>query len=274
MAKSVKPGRLSHMNAVIDDLDSAVEHYVNKFDGNFILDLPGPNWNACLIEIGGIIIELFAPFNFMLNSRHGAHWLGVEYEAPMKESRAAVAANNIRIFRDLDVAFHTDPADGFGIDYELFEGSFFGPDAAHVTSHTRDPDYWRSEHPAGYTGPVGYTQAVSRIEPAAQLLKGLFDADPIYDEDRPMLAAKAKGVLVADHVVELLEPTGPGVLMDELMRVGEGIRSTVFGVADVAKARSHFESQGFPVIAGGRPDSFAIDPSANFGLLFEYAQKA
>ena len=32
----------------------------------------------------------------------------------------------MRIFRDLEVAFHTDPMDGFGVDYELYEGTFFG----------------------------------------------------------------------------------------------------------------------------------------------------
>lgn len=271
---TVTPGRLSHMNAVIDNLDACVKHFTEKFDGNFMLDLPGPNWNACLIEVGGVIIEFFAPFNFMLNSRNGPHWLGVEYEAPMKEGRAAVAANNVRIFRDLEVAFHTDPMDGFGVDYELFEGTFFGPDANHVTSHTRDPAYWRDQHPAGFTGPWGYTQAVASLEPAGALLENLFGSKRVYEADRPAMAAKAWGYEVADHTVELLAPTGPGALMDELMRSGEGIRSTVFAVADAAKARAHFAGLGFPIIEGTLPGSFAIAPEANFGLLFEFAEKS
>lgn len=274
MTTVVKPGRLSHMNAVIDDLPACVKHFTEKFDGNFMLDLPGPNWNACLIEIGGVIVEFFAPFNFMLNSRHGPHWLGVEMEAPMKESRAAVAANNVRIFRDLDIAFHTDPMDGFGVDYELFEGTFFGPNAMAVTSHSRSPEYWRDQHPAGFTGPVGYTQTVAKLEPVGELLTNLFGAERSYEADRPALGARAWGYPIGDHVVELLAPTGDGPLMRELVRTGEGIRSTVFGVADVAKARSHFEGLGFPIIDGTLPDSFAIEPSANFGLLFEFAQKS
>jgi hypothetical protein len=258
---SIAPGRLSHMNAVVNNYEAAVKHFTEKFDGNFMLDLPGPNWNACLIEIGGIITEFFGPFNFMLNSRNGAHWLGVEYEAPMPESRAAVAANNVRIFRDLEVAFHTDPMDGFGVDYELFEGTFFGPEVT-------------DQHPAGFTGPVGYTQAVAKLEPVGALLENLFAAKRIYEAERPALGAKAWGYAIADHVVELLAPTGQGTLMDELMRSGEGIRSTVFGVADLAKARSHFAGLGFPIIAGTLPGSFAISPEANFGLLFEFAEKA
>ncbi|MBV1918209.1 MAG: hypothetical protein KUG65_09145, partial [Sphingomonadaceae bacterium] len=111
MTTSVTPRRLSHMNVVIEDYDACVKHFTETFGGNFMLDLPSTDWHACLIEIGGIIIEFFAPPNFMLNSRHGPHFLGVEYEAPMDEARPAVAANNVRIFRDLEIAFHTDPAD-------------------------------------------------------------------------------------------------------------------------------------------------------------------
>ncbi len=274
MTIKVTPGRLSHMNAVVDNYQDAVRHFVEVYDGNFMLDLPGPNWNACLIEIGGVITEFFGPFNFMLNTRNGAHWLGVEYEAPMPESRAAVAANKVRIYRDLDVAFHTDPADGFGVDYELYEGTFFGPDVAVVSSHSRDPDYWRNQHPAGFTGPVGYTQACASLDATGALIENLFGSQRVYDADRPALAARARGYAISDHVVELLQPTGPGPLMDEMMRSGEGIRSLVTGVADLAKAQAHFESKGLPIIAGTLPDSFAIDPAANFGLLFEFALKS
>lgn len=271
---SVTPGRLSHMNAVIDNYQDAVKHFVEVYDGNFMLDLPGPNWNACLIEIGGVITEFFGPFNFMLNTRNGPIWLGVEYEAPMKEGRAAVAANNVRIYRDLEVAFHTDPVDGFGVDYELYEGTFHGPDVSIVSSQTRGPDYWRNTHPAGFTGPVGYTQAVASLDATSALLENLFGARRSYDAERPALAAKARGYEISDHVVELLQPTGPGPLMDEMMRAGEGIRSLVLGVADVAKARAHFAGKNLPIIEGTLPGSFAIAPEANFGLLFEFAEKA
>ncbi|MCB2048008.1 MAG: hypothetical protein KDE32_07240 [Novosphingobium sp.] len=269
----VTPGRLSHMNAVIDNYQDAVKHFVDVYDGNFMLDLPGPNWNACLIEIGGVITEFFGPFNFMLNTRNGAHWLGVEYEAPMKESRAAVAANNIRIYRDLEVAFHTNPADGFGVDYELYEGTFFGPDAPNVQTHSRDPGYWRNEHPAGMTGIVGYTHVVADLDATGTFLENLFGSKKVYDAERPALGAIARGYEVSDHVVELLQPSGPGPLLSEMMRTGEGIRSSIIGVADLAKAQAHFESKGLPIIAGTQPDSFAIDPEANFGLLFEFALK-
>jgi hypothetical protein len=270
---SVTPRRVSHMNAVIDNYQAAVQHFVEVYDGNFMLDLPGPNWNACLIEIGGVITEFFGPFNFMLNTRNGAHWLGVEYEAPMPESRAAIAANNVRIFRDLDVAFHTEPADGFGVDYELYEGTFFGPEVGIVQSHTRDPGYWRDSHPAGFTGLVGYTQACASLDATGALLENLFGAQRLYDAERPALAALARGYRVADDVVELLQPAGPGALLGEMMRSGEGVRSLVTGVADLDKASAHFAAKGLPIIAGTLPDSFAIGPAANFGLLFEFAIK-
>lgn len=265
---------MSHMNVVVDDYDACVQHFCDKLGGNFMLDLPGANWHACLIEIGGLIIEFFAPPLFVLNSRHGPHYLGIEYEAPMDEARPAVAANGLRIMRELQIAFHTEPADGFGVDYELFEGTFYGDNPMAVTTRERGADYWRNQHPAGFTGPLGYTQTVAELEPVANLITNLFGAQKAYEADRPTLAAKAWGMQVEDHVVELVCPTGPGPLWNEMGRQGAGIRSTVFGVADVAQARAWLEGLGLPVIDGTAPGAIAIEPSANCGILFEFAEKA
>jgi hypothetical protein len=260
------------MNVVVEQFDASVAHLRDLFGAVFLLDLPGPHWHAWLMEIGGVIFELFVPPHFMLNSRHGPHYLGIEYEADVDEAREAVAAHNIRIMRDLGEAFHTHPADGFGLDYEFYGGSFYGPDAPHLTTHCKPAQYWRDEHPLGLTGIKGYTQTVSDIAAGASFLRSFLSAEPVYEEDRPALAARAIGLRIADVVVELLAPTGDGPLRRELEQVGQGIRSTVFRTRDINQARRYFTDRGVPLIPGTAPGSFAVAPQANLGILFEFSE--
>jgi hypothetical protein len=272
MAKSVRARRYSHLNVVLENFDASVAHLKDLFGAVFLLDLPGPNWHACLMEIGGVIFEFFVPPNFMLNSRHGPHYLGIEYETDMQEARAAVASHNVRIFRDIVEAIHTHPADGFGIDYEFYGGTFYGPDAPHVTTHVKPAEYWRDEHPIGLMGIKGYTQTVSDIVAGARFLQSLLEAESVYEVERPDLAARAVGLRIADVVVELLTPSGDGPLRREMQLVGQGIRSTVFKVRDIDQARQYFVGRGLQLIPGTAPGSFAIPPAANLGILFEFSE--
>jgi catechol 2,3-dioxygenase-like lactoylglutathione lyase family enzyme len=272
MPKSVKARRLSHMNVVVADFDASVRHFEDLFGGVFMKDLDGPNWHAYLVEIGGVIFEPFVPKNFMLHGRIGPHYLGVEYEADMDEARGAVADHGIRIMRDIVEAIHTDPFDGFGVDYEFFGGTFYGPDAKHVTTPTKPEGYWIDGHPIGFTGLKGYTHAVADIEAASRFLQSFLEARPQYTVDRPHLAARAVGLQVADDLVELVSPVGPGPLLDEMLRTGQGVRSTLFGVTDIERARAYFLGRGVRLVEGTAPGSFAIDPRDNLGLLFEFAK--
>ena len=272
MKKSVPCRRLSHPNLVIENLEASVKHLENLFGASFVLDLPGPNWHACLIEVGGLILEMFEPKHFMLHGRIGPHYLGIEYEADMEAARAAVADHGIRIMRDIVEAIHTDPFDGFGVDYEFYGGTFYGPDATHVTTFSKPIEYWRDENPIGFTGRNGYTHAVDDIEAASKFLQSFLGAKPIYEAVRTGLGAKAIGLTVADDVVELVSPNGDGKLMREMLKTGHGVRSLVFGVKDVGQARGYFEGRGVPLIDGTAPGSFALAPEANLGILFEFAE--
>jgi catechol 2,3-dioxygenase-like lactoylglutathione lyase family enzyme len=272
MAISVNCRRVSHANLVIENLDASLAFLRDVYGASFMLDLPGPDWHACLIEIGGLVVELFEPKNFMLTSRLGPHYLGIEYEVDMAEARAAVADHGIRIMRDIGAAIHTDPADGFGADYEFFDGTFYGPEAPHVTTHTRSAEHWAA-HPIGFTGLIGYTHAVAVLPAASTFLQSFLGARPLYEVEREGLGARAIGLAIADAVCELVSPAGEGALLREMLRTGQGIRSTVYGVRDVAAARAHFESKGLRVIAGTAPGSIAVDPRDNLGILFEFAER-
>jgi catechol 2,3-dioxygenase-like lactoylglutathione lyase family enzyme len=272
MKRSVHCRKASHTNVVIENLEKSVRHLEDVFGGSFMLDLPGENWHACLVEVGGLIVELFEPKHFMLHGRIGPHYLGIEYEVDMAEARAAIADHGIRIMRDIVQAVHTDPCDGFGVDYEFFGGSFYGPDAPHVKTHTKSAAHWAA-HPIGYTGFAGYTHAVRDIDAASAFLQSFLGANPVYHAQRGNLNARAIGLQIADAICELVSPTGDGALMRDMMTTGQGIRSTVFGVASVAQTRAYLESRGMHVIDGTATGSIAVDPRDNLGVLFEFAEE-
>jgi len=268
---SVRCKKASHTNIVIENLEQGVKHFEDVFGGSFMLDLPGDNWHACLVEIGGLIVELFEPKHFMLHGRIGPHYLGIEYEVDMEEARTAIADHGIRIMRDIGQAVHTDPMDGFGVDYEFFGGSFYGPDAKHVKAHTHSPEHWAA-HPIGYTGFIGYTHAVVDLEAASAFLQSFLGAQVLYEADRASLGAKAIGLQIADAVCELVSPSGDGILLREMMTTGHGIRSTLYGVNSVAQTRAYLQDRGLRVIDGTAPGSIAVDPRDNLGIRFEFAE--
>lgn len=272
MTNSIRPVRVSHPNLVLEDYDASMTHLSDLYGARLLMDMPRPAWHACLVEIGGVIIEVFAPPAFLLNSRHGPHFLGMEYEADMDEVRAAVAAHGIRIMRDLDVALHTHPADCFGVDFEFYGGSFHDNDPPHLTTTAMPIEYWRDEHPLGLTGLKAYTLAVSDIEAASGFLQSFVSAEPAYEASRPALSAQAVGLQVADGIVELLTPAGDGPLRRQLQQIGQGVRSLVFQARDLDQARRYFTERGVPLEPGSAPDSFAVAPSANLGVLFEFSE--
>lgn len=273
MATTIECRRISHPNVVIEDMAATLALWTDLFGGSHMFKLPSGNWHAELIEVGGLVFELFAPLHFMLHSRIGPHYLGVEYETPdVDVARQACADHDVRIMRDIVEAFHTDPMTSLGVDYEFYAGTFYGPDAPHVTTKSKPAAYWR-DHPIGYSGWLGYTHAVVDIDAASRFIQSFLGAKPIYEADRPNLGARAIGFQVADDVCELITPVADGILRTEMMATGHGIRSTVYGVQDIAKARAWFDGKGVRLIDGTAPGSFAVDPRDNAGILFEFAQK-
>ncbi len=270
MPRSINCRRASHINIIVESLAATVAHWEDMFGGKRVLDMPGPDWHACLIELGGFIAELFEPKNWLLNSRTGPHYLGMEYEADLAEARAATADHSIRIVRDIDVAFHTDPADSFGVAYEWFDGSFYDPATPLLKVPLTTPDELAA-HPLCYTGLVGYTHAVADLAAASDFVESYLGGEFVYKKQRAGLGAQALGYRIANDFCELVSPAGEGALMQEMLRTGQGIRSMVLGVRDVAAARGYLEGRGLRVIAGTAPGAIAVDPRDNHGILLEFA---
>ncbi len=273
MTTSIKPVLLNHMNLVLRDFDASVEHFRKCFDAEFMVDIPNPETHACLIEIGRVIFEIFTPRAWLLNARYGPHHLGVEYRADIAEVRAAVAERGIGIARDIGLALHTDPADTLGVAFEFYDGDFHWREWDALGGRQIYPaGYWRDEHPLGLTGLKCYTLAVRDLAAARSFLESFLTAEPVYEAPRPAIAAQAIGLRVADGIVELLAPAGPGELQRHLDRFGEGIRSTVFGTRDIEAVRRFLVERGMVTVPGSFEASLTVPADANLGVIFEFAE--
>ena len=73
-------------------------------------------------------------------------------------------------------------------------------------------------------------------------------------------------------MAELISPIGSGPIERYLARYGDGIRSTVFAVRDLDRVRRYFAERGVTLGPGDAPDTLAIAPEDNLGLLFEFSE--
>jgi catechol 2,3-dioxygenase-like lactoylglutathione lyase family enzyme len=259
------------MNVVLQDFDESVRHLQNMYDAEFVVDIPQTEMHACLVETGRVLFELFFPHAYLLNSRYGPHYLGVEYQANMEVVRQAVAERGMRIVRDTGIALHTHPADGFGASYEFYHDEFHQRDWPLLGGKFKSAEYWLS-HPLGLTGQKGYTHAVNDIEAASAFVQSFLGGKPAYEESRPAIAARALGLQVGDVIVELLTPAGDGEVARHLYHYGDGIRSTVFGVSNIDRAKRFLAERGLPTVPGGAPGAIAVPAEANLGVIFEFAE--
>ena len=272
MARSIRPQRVNHMNAVVQDFDTAIAHVEQAYSAEFMVDMPQKEFHACLFEIGQVIFELFVPWDYLVTARLGPHYVGLEWQADMDDVRAALADHGVRTVRDIGLALHTHPDDCFGVAHEFYAGEFVSRDWPLLGGRIKPAEYWANEHPLGLTGLKGYTQVVEDIAGASAFYQSFLAAEPLFEESRPAIAGRAVELKVADAVVELLMPTGPGWLAQRLRRQGQGILSTVFGVRDLAAARNYFVAKGVPLVAGTAEANLAVPPEANHGIMFEFAE--
>lgn len=274
MNTAIRARRVNHMNVVYEDFDAAVAHWKRLFDAEFMVDMPQAEWHACLMAFGDVIFEFFVPGQFLLNAKYGPHYVGLEYETDMDEVRAAIAGRNIRTVRDIGVALHTDPRDTFGVAFEFYDGSFHDRPWDELGGKTiRRRDYWENEHPLGLTGLVGYSLVVAEIDAAAAFMQGFLGGRIVYREDRPTAGARAIGLEIADDIVELLTPTGPGAIADFHYRHGDGIRATRFGARDLDRTQAFLASRGAALVRGDVEGSLALPAEANLGVMFEFVER-
>ena len=270
MPSPIRALRVEHLNVVHEDYALTVEHYRRLFGGVVVFDRLQPTWHACLMDLGGVLFELFVPNEFFLHTRYGPHYFGVEYQVDdLAAVRETLAAQGIRIARDLDVAVHTHPGDCHGVSLEFFADSFH--DNEDLLDRPMPPSaYWRDEHPLGFTGLRGYTVAVADMTSALADFQAVLGHEVLYEVRRGLVAGTGVGLGVGGAVTELVAPDGDGPLRHHLEAHGEGIRSTVFGVRDLDRVRTYFGARGVELVAGTAPDSLAVPARQNRGVIFEF----
>jgi hypothetical protein len=270
MSRPIRALDVQHVNVVHENYDAVVEHYARLFGGVVVYDRLQPTWHACLLDVGGMLFELFVPNEFFLHTRYGSHYLGIEYRvADVGAVRETLAAQQVRIARDLDVAVHAHAADCHGVSLEFFDGDFHtDPELLDVPMPSAS--YWRDEHPLGLTGLHGCTVAVRDLASAAADFQALLEHEVLYEIQRPNVGGTAIGLLVGGAVLELIAPDGEGPLQQHLVEHGEGIRSTVFGTADLDRVPSYFTELGIELVPGTLPDSLAIPPAQHLDVLVEF----
>jgi hypothetical protein len=272
MAASIHPQRLNHMNAVLRDFDASVTHFCEGYGAEFVVDIPQKEFHACLIALGGAILELFVPHDFLVSARLGPHYVGVEWQADMDKVRAALADHKVGLVRDIGLALHTDPADCFGVSYEFYAGEFHTREWDLLGGPIKPAAYWRDQHPMGLSGLRGYTHMVEDLGAAGAFLKSFLGGELVSAERRPEVAAQAHSFRVADVRVELLAADGEGWLRDQLRRQGQGILSTVFGARELGQARGYCIAHGIPLDPGSARSRIAVPAAANRGILFEFSE--
>lgn len=258
---------MNHVNFVVEDYQPAVERMKDLFGAHYAVDLPRDHWESGLLTVSDAIIEFYSPREtFFLTARYGPHYVGAEYEVPdVVEARRIVGERGIRIVRELGMAFHTHPADTFGIAMELYNKNF----------HATNPEWflpaehWRTEQPIGFSGISRLTAAVHDLDAAVAMFTELFGGVPEYEATRAGGTAKAVGLRFGDGVLEFMTPTSGGAVESHLHRYGDGLRSTVFSVADLAKARDYFTGRGVSLVDADDEGGFAVDPSETAGFRVE-----
>jgi catechol 2,3-dioxygenase-like lactoylglutathione lyase family enzyme len=271
---------MTHLNAIVDGFDETVELFRRRFGAQFNMDIPGPEVHACLVNVGRVIFELFAPHERAergqgrLLARYGDHYIGIEYQVPdLDQARAAVADHGMRILSDPGIYFLTHPADSFGVSFEIYDGDWHAePPPAPFVEAIKPAAYWRDEHGLGCEGLKRYSIAVGDLEAAVAFFGAAFGAEVLYEARRAPAQARAVGLAIADTVAELVSPVGPGPVADYLERYGERIRSTVLAVRDLGQAEGYFAEQGVRLVPGDAPDTLALEPRHSHGLMFELSE--
>ena len=272
MVSSIRAIRVNHVNVVLEDHDAMIDHFDRMFTGRVVADLPRPEWHACIMDVGRVLFQLFAPHDFFLFTRYGPHHLGVEFQIEdLAAARAVLAARDIRVARELGVAVHTHPADCHGVSLELYEGHFHDNPAV-LQAPMLPAEYWRDEHPLGLTGLHGLTIVVHDLDAALADFAAILAHELIDEHPRPVAGGTAIALHVGDAVLDLMAPDGDGPLRDHLLAHGEGIRSTVLRVRDLDRARDHFHRRGVELVPGAGPDTLAIPETENLGVLFELTE--
>jgi hypothetical protein len=261
---------LNHINVIVDGYDETVAHLRDRL--GFALDREMRDWDehtdACLVIFGDTMLELFAPkpgsdsgYGRRLRE-YGDRFNGIQYQVPdLADARELLAAKAVPVTIDLGVAFFTDPAASFGVEWEIYDK---------VMGRNPPASYWIHEHPMRLTGCDHVTVVVHDVQAGLARLQELTDATVVGPVRHATAASEGYRLHVGSIDWEVVQPTGDGPVAEHLARYGEGLRSTVWKSSDLGAAATFLAAQGFDVVPGDAAGTVAVPPEQNRNLLFEF----
>lgn len=272
--------RVQHINAIVDGYHASIDHFRDVFGAPLNLEVARADVDICLITVGGVIFELTAPKPDHPSrrraslERRGEHYSGVEYQVDdLAVAKERVREKGLGILVDTPLHFVTDPADSFGVAFEVYQGDWHAdPPPVAFAEPIGDAERWRDRSPFGFLGLARYSVAVRDLDGATAFFRDLTGAPVRYRAERPGATAEAVGLQIGDGVTELIAPVGPGPIAAFLDASGERIRATTFAVRDLAQVERHLASHGLDLVAGDAPGTMALPAEANHGLRFEFCE--
>jgi len=293
--------QFNHMNQLVENYEAAVAHFSDVLEGQFLWETPAnPFTHACLVNFGGAIIELVEkrrpmgqkPANvtpaaddpgsfwycvgttgFIMDwDRLGPHFAGCEFMVPdLPAAIDAARKQGLRVFDQSEWDFFLTISEQCqGISLELTTWDWYAdPTWPFYAGELKRQDYWGSEHPLGITG-YRFSVALSDNRSSAEAMERICRGKLVYQEDRPGISATAVGIEMGNVVVDFLAPSGAGPVQSFIDRYGERIRAMIFTVKDMDAVRSFFAAKNIPLIGGDRPNSVAIVPDQNLGVLYQF----
>ena len=262
--------KMNHINQVLADYDGAIDFYKKVFGAKLTFDGRqkfGP-YNNCILYVGPVIIELFSPCDETglgkIISRFGDTWQGLEFLTPdLNDSLEAVQSRGLRVVdHNPTMWFFTLPSDCHGMCLEIVDskGGTFAEDHGET-------------NPFGILGLKNLSVAVKDLDTVTAFYQDLVkDADVVYREDRPGISGVAAGMNFGRETIEFIAPTGPGAIQDYLDRYREQIRGITFRVQSLDSVRAHLAASDLPATDGDAPNTVAIPPEHNYGVLYQFAE--
>jgi len=230
-----------------------------------------------LFLIGDTCIELFSPRGpgSLLGQnlrRYGDSFHSLEWKVnDLERAKAALTERGVRIPTEVPGSFFmTHPADCHGLLLEIC-----GHDMANDPRLDVDwsDDAWRNG-PIGLLSLNAVSAAVRDLDACVAFVTAVTGAE--VDSLRTVRGlGRVARLVVGGHTLELVEPTEPASAVGHYInRYGPRVRALNFAVRNLESAKAHFESNGLRLMDGDGEGWFAIDPSDNYGALYQFSDSA
>jgi hypothetical protein len=270
--------KVNHVNQIVDDHDVALAHLQDLFGGVFLRNIAGNPFTAgCLVDVGGVIVELLAPkildkAEGKQLTKYGRHYQGVEILVPsVADALAVVKEREIALLMERGGDFYTLPAATQGVCLQVFDKDWHAvPPPVHYDNPKRTAEAW-AEHPVGFRGLRHLGFASTDVDEAERFWCDLTGGEVTYRAKRPAVGGAAVGLDIGIPV-EVVAPTGPGMIADYLERYGPRVWNITFAVRDLERTAAWFASKDADLVPGDAATTRMLPSERNLGFVYQFTE--